>query len=110
MSKKLRGTGGLVYSTDPGAIYTEPEVEIQTLEPAKQRLRISLDTKQRAGKAVTLITGFLGRNEDLEALGKLLKTRCGTGGSVKDGQIIVQGDYRERLGGLLRELGYSVKG
>lgn len=110
MSKKLRGTGGLIYSTDPGAMYTEPEEDIRTPEPAKQKLRISLDTKQRAGKAVTLVTGFLGRIEDLEALGKLLKTRCGAGGSVKDGQIIVQGDYRERVGTLLRELGYSVKG
>lgn len=89
---------GFVYSTDPSFRFEESEDEIQqTPEPGKQKLKILLDTKQRAGKAVTLVTGFKGRQEDLEDLGKKIKQFCGTGGSVKDREIIIQGDQREKV-------------
>lgn len=78
-----------------------------TLPNAQQKLRVKLDTKQRAGKVVTLIEGFVGTNDDLEALGKQLKTKCGTGGSAKDGIILIQGDYKEKIILWLREWGYS---
>ncbi|MES2430646.1 MAG: translation initiation factor [Bacteroidota bacterium] len=107
--QKLNSLGGLVYSTDPNF---KPEEETQdeqeTLQPAKQNLRIKLDTKQRAGKAVTLITGFVGITDDLEALGKKLKAFCGTGGSVKDGEIIIQGDNRDKVLQWLQKNGYSA--
>lgn len=98
MSKKKTNTGGIVYSTDPDFRQesNEPE-ETDTLPPAQQQLRVKLDTKQRAGKVVTLVDGFIGKTEDLEKLGKELKTKCGTGGSAKDGQILIQGDYKEKV-------------
>ncbi len=90
--------GGLVYSTDPDfKLPGEDAGEQETLEPAQQKLRIRLDTKHRAGKAVTLVEGFIGTINDLEELGKKLKSFCGTGGSVKDAEIIVQGDNREKI-------------
>src|SRR6478752_4638789 len=96
--QKLNSLGGLVYSTDPNF---KPEVENdevqETLLPAQQKLKIRLDTKHRAGKAVTLVDGFKGKVEDLEDLGKKLKSFCGTGGSAKDGEIIIQGDQREKV-------------
>ncbi len=76
---------------------------------ARQPLRIRLETKHRAGKAVTVVTGFVGRDEDLQALGKQLKTYCGTGGSAKDGEIIIQGDQREKARGWLLKQGYAAK-
>lgn len=98
---------GVLYSTNPDFDYTTDKVEeATTLPPDKQRLRLSLSKKQRGGKEVSLITGFVGTTEDLEALGKLLRQRCGVGGSAKDGEILVQGDQREKLRKILLELGY----
>ena len=89
---------GMVYSTDPDFRYTTDEVEEpETLPPDKQTLRVWLDRKQRAGRVVTLVRGFRGTAADLEALGRMLKQRCGVGGSVKEGEIIVQGDHRDRI-------------
>lgn len=110
MSKKHKSRpDGLVYSTNNDYYndYNEPEAD-ETLAKDKQKLRVKLDTKQRAGKVVTLVEGFIGINDDLEALGKLLKTKCGTGGSVKDGFIIIQGDYKEKIIGWLKDWGYSL--
>lgn len=110
MSKKNKPDArGFVYSTDPSFSFENENEVAETLPPAKQKLRILLDTKQRAGKAVTLITGFIGKTEDLETLGKQLKTFCGTGGSAKDGEIIVQGDQREKVKQYLVKQGYGVK-
>jgi translation initiation factor 1 len=107
MSKK-KSTGGIVFSTDPDFKREEDTPDnIETLPPAQQKLRIRLDTKQRAGKAVTLVQGFIGTETDLEDLGKKLKTFCGTGGSVKEGEIIVQGDNRDKVLSWLTKNGYS---
>jgi translation initiation factor 1 len=107
MSKK-KSTGGIVFSTDPDfKIEEEPTQKQETLPTAQQKLRIRLDTKQRAGKAVTLVQDFIGKETDLEDLGKKLKTFCGTGGSVKDGEIIVQGDNRDKVLAWLLKNGYS---
>lgn len=100
----------LVYSTNPNfqpADETEPEEE--TLEPGKQNLLISLDKKQRKGKQVTLVLNFTGNENDLKELGKILKSKCGAGGSVKDGEIIIQGDFRQKIKGLLDAMGYRSK-
>ena len=100
----------MVYSTDPDYNFeAEPDPQEETPSPGEQKLYLSLDRKNRKGKAVTLVEGFKGSSDDLKALGKELKGRCGTGGSVKDGEIIIQGDFRERVAGLLKEKGYSVK-
>ena len=99
MSKKNKpDANGFVYSTNPNFSYQpEEENEQQTLEPHQQKLKIKLETKHRGGKAVTIIENFIGINNDLEELGKKLKNFCGTGGSVKDGEIIIQGDQREKV-------------
>lgn len=110
MGKKNKGDArGFVYSTDPNFSYeAESQEEQDTLPPAQQRLRLILDTKQRAGKAVTLVTGFIGKTEDLEELGKKLRNYCGTGGSVKDGEILIQGDQREKALQFLQKQGYKA--
>ena len=101
---------GMVYSTDPDFRYTTDEVEEpETLPPDKQTLRVWLDRKQRAGRVVTLVRGFRGTAADLEALGRMLKQRCGVGGSVKEGEIIVQGDHRDRIVEILLRAGYGCK-
>lgn len=98
---------GTVYSTNPDYVFDYGEEEIVTLKPAKQNLRVMLDKKQRAGKKVTLITGFKGSDFDLAVLGKELKSACGVGGSVKDGEILLQGDFREKVLALLVQKGYT---
>jgi translation initiation factor 1 len=98
---------GMVYSTNPDFKYETPsEEQTETLPPAKQFLRVSLDRRKRAGKQVTLVTGFVGTEDDLASLGKTLKTRCGVGGSTKEGEIIIQGDFRDRVVELLQKEGY----
>ncbi|MES2328447.1 MAG: translation initiation factor [Bacteroidota bacterium] len=110
MSKKNKPDArGFVFSTDPSFRFEEEEQLAQeTLAPAQQKLRVRLDTKQRAGKAVTLVTGFIGKEEDLEDLGKKLKNFCGTGGSVKDGEAIIQGDQRDKVLHWLLKNGYAA--
>lgn len=101
---------GMVYSTDPDFAYTTArEAEPETLAPAQQQLRVWLDRKQRAGKVVTLVRGFVGTESDLAALARLLKNRCGVGGSAKEGEIIIQGDHRDRVVDLLTREGYKCK-
>lgn len=110
MSKKNKNIAGVVYSTDPDFQFQfEEPAEQETLAPSKQDLRVQLDKKQRGGKAVTLITGFVGTADDLEILGKKLKQKCGTGGSAKNGEIIVQGDFRDKIVETLKSEGYKVK-
>lgn len=101
---------GMVYSTNPDFEYTtEQEPQVQTLEPSKQDLRVWLDRKHRGGKTVTLVKGFIGTDEDLSELGRMLKSRCGVGGSAKDGEIIIQGDHRDRIIEILTKEGYRAK-
>ena len=109
MSKKNpNDKRGFVYSTDPDFKFEEEELETaNTLPPQQQKLKIKLETKQRGGKAVSLITGFIGKEEDLEVLGKNLKNFCGTGGSVKDGEVIIQGDQRDKILQWLIKSGYK---
>ena len=109
MSKKNKNDKhGFVYSTDPNFRFeNDEEQSAETLPAKQQKLKIRLDTKHRGGKAVTLIEGFIGREEDLEELGKKLKNYCGTGGSAKDSQIIIQGDQRDKVLQWLLKNGYS---
>jgi translation initiation factor 1 len=105
----LNSPGGFVYSTDPGFKLPGPNNdEAETLQPSQQKLRILLDKKQRAGKMVTLIEGFTGKDADREELGKKLKSFCGTGGAVKDGEIMVQGDNRDKVLQWLQKNGYTA--
>ena len=100
---------GMVYSTNPDYQYQTGDVEEpETLPTAKQRLQVLLDRKNRKGKAVTLVTGFIGKSEDLNTLGRYLKVKCGVGGSVKDGEIIIQGDMRQKVAEILTKDGYRV--
>ncbi len=100
----------MVYSTNPGYQFGDEEKEVvETLPPSQQLLYISLDKKQRKGKKVTLVTGFVGDVNDLKELGKKLKNSCGAGGSVKNGEILVQGDFREKIKAILQNMGFKVK-
>src|SRR4030095_6911168 len=108
MSKKNKpDSRGFVFSTDPNFKFEEEPSSLATFAPAQQKLKIRLDTRHRAGKAVTLVEGFIGKEEDLEDLGKKLKSFCGTGGSAKDGEIIIQGDQREKVMQWLGKNGYK---
>lgn len=99
---------GMVYSTNPDFKFeTQEEEEVQTLDPKDQKLIVALDKKGRAGKQVTVVNGFVGSTDDLETLGKSLKTKCGVGGSVKDGSILIQGDQRDKIVTILNNLGYT---
>lgn len=101
---------GMVYSTDPNYRYeTARETEPETLPPARQQLRVWLDRRQRAGKTATLVKGFVGSDADLRELARMLKTGCGVGGAAKDGEIIVQGDHRDRVLEILAKAGYGCK-
>ena len=101
---------GVVFSTNPDFQYEEEAVsEPETLEPSKQNLLVSIDRKGRGGKQGTLVTGFVGTSEDLAELGRTLKVKCGVGGSAKDGEITIQGDFRERVTTLLKDMGYRAK-
>ncbi len=98
----------IVYSTNPDYHYQEEGLKEESTQPKeKQLLRVSLDKRNRKGKAVTLVTGFIGSDDDLEELGRILKTKCGVGGSTKEGKIIIQGDHREKLLGILQKEGYA---
>ena len=111
MAKELKKTEGVVYSTNPNFHLNNPEAESteDTKQPKQQDLRVSLDKKQRGGKKVTLVTGFSGPQSDLEALGKLLKSRCGVGGTAKEGEIVIQGDFVEKVIAILITQGYKAK-
>lgn len=98
----------VVYSTNPDFRYEAPdEEEASTLPPSQQKLRVQLDRKNRGGKVVTLVTGFTGSDDDLKELGRLLKSKCGVGGTAKDGEIIVQGDFKQKVLDLLKQAGYT---
>lgn len=107
-SKNRKRRDGIVFSTDPDFEYRyEEQEQADTLPPRQQRLRVEIDRKQRKGKEVTLITGFVGSEDDLKDLGKALKSRCGVGGSAKDGEIIIQGNQRDKVVEILLAEGYS---
>ena len=100
----------VVYSTNSDYNYDyEDDNDVETLPPSEQNLSVSLDRKQRKGKTVTLITGFIGQPEDLKDLSKLLKSKCGVGGSAKDGEIIIQGEVRDKVMVILDKEGYNTK-
>ena len=97
----------IVFSTNPDFNYGDSEPQVETLAPERQKLRISIERHHRGGKTVTLVRGFVGSDDDLQALAKTLKTKCGTGGSAKEGEIIIQGEVKEKVLSLLLQLGYK---
>jgi len=107
MAKNKSDRNGFVYSTDPDFKFEQDDEAIETLAPPAQKLRVWLDSKSRGGKTVTLVTGFVGTESDLNVLGKNLKNFCGTGGNTKDGEIIIQGEQREKVLQWLLKNGYS---
>ncbi len=108
--KEHKGRTGVVYSTSDEFNYSyDGEAEAETLTSDKQKLKVLLDSKGRAGKTVSVVTGFVGTTADLEELGKKLKNKLGVGGSVKEGEVLIQGDFRVRMMALLNEMGYKVK-
>ncbi|PLX09872.1 MAG: translation initiation factor [Marinilabiliales bacterium] len=110
MSKNWKKREGIVYSTNTDFEYsTNEEVEPETLEPHHQNLKVFIDRKQRKGKSVTIVAGFVGSKDDLNDLSKLLKTKCGTGGSVKNGEIIIQGEMINKITDFLTKEGYKYK-
>lgn len=101
---------GVVYSTNPDFRYEEESLEQEeTLPPERQKLLVAIDRRNRGGKQVTLVTGFVGTDEDLAALGKTLKVKCGVGGTAKNGEITIQGDFREKVTDLLNSMGYKAR-
>ena len=111
MSKKKKNKtiiGDVLYSTNPDYEF-EFEQDIETLAPSDQNLKVWLDKKHRGGKQATVVKEFVGNNDDLKELGKILKTKCGVGGSVKEGEIIIQGDFRDKVVAILIGLGYRAK-
>jgi translation initiation factor 1 len=110
MKDNRKNREGIVYSTKSDFVYeTNEATEMETLDPSKQKLKVVIDRKQRKGKSVVLITGFIGKEDDLECLAKELKTRCGTGGSAKDGEIIIQGEMIDKVREYLKSKGYGVR-
>jgi len=109
-NKRDKGRSGVVYSTSDDFQYDyEGEGEEDTLEPSQQNLKVMLDKKSRGGKQVTLVEGFVGLEDDLKDLGKLLKSKCGVGGSAKNGEILIQGDFRDKVLDILKAQGYNSK-
>lgn len=109
MGKKNKKGGGLVYSTDPDFEYQDEDEFVETPAPEDQNLRVVIDKRNRKGKVVTVVADFEGAEEDLKDLGKELKNKCGSGGSVKDGEILIQGDFKQKVADALRKMGYKVK-
>lgn len=109
-NKRDKGRTGVVYSTSEDFDYEyEGGLEEETLEPSEQNLKVMLDKKSRGGKQVTLVEGFIGTEDDLKALGKMLKSKCGVGGTAKDGEILIQGDFRQKVMEILQKEGYRCK-
>jgi translation initiation factor 1 len=108
--KNKKGREGVVFSTNPDFQYQyDNEEQVRTLPAQQQNLKVMLDKKARAGKQVTLVTGFIGQEEDLKELGMLIKNKCGVGGSTKDGEVVIQGDFRDKIVQMLLAAGYKVK-
>lgn len=102
---------GVVFSTNPDFVYENEgdNTQIETLPPEKQKLTVTIDRRNRGGKQVTLVSGFVGNDDDLSELGRKLKVKCGVGGSAKNGEITIQGDFRDKVTELLTQMGYKAK-
>ena len=98
---------GMVYSTNPDYQYETDDEQTETLPRQQQRLRVRIEKNHRGGKTVTIVSGFIGSDDDLKELGRLLKTKCGVGGSQKDGEVLVQGDFKEKVIQILKQEGYT---